>query len=112
MQNNFWDIYQFPIILLKDGVDLFVNNEYIWFYSRISTIIADCQEAASFCLVYKSPNATLLCHFCLIKKDDLANTDLSSNDLTLRIYHEMYKHLENRTQKSVCIESIPNFFWD
>src|SRR6266498_4047506 len=46
------------IILLKNGVDLFVNNENIWFYSRILTTIADWPEAASFCLVYKSPIQT------------------------------------------------------
>src|SRR5438270_719444 len=44
-----------PIILLEDGVDLSVNNETIWFYPRVSTIISDWPEAASFCLVYKSP---------------------------------------------------------
>src|SRR6266496_1036904 len=40
------------IISLKNGVDLFVNNENIWFYSKVSTIIADWSEVASFCLVY------------------------------------------------------------
>jgi len=100
------------IILLKDGVDLMINNENIWFYPRVSTIIADWPEAASFCLVYKSSNSTLPCHFCLVRKNDLANTDLSSNDIILRTHDEMRKHLEDRTHKSVCIESVPNFFWD
>ncbi len=67
-----------PIILLEDGVDLSVNNEIIWFYPRVSTIISDWPEAASFCLVYKSPNSTFPCHFCLVKKDDLANINLLS----------------------------------
>ena len=31
------------IISLKNGVDLFVNNENIWFYSRVLTIITDWQ---------------------------------------------------------------------
>src|SRR5581483_3062484 len=53
-----------PIILLKNGIDLVVNNERIWFYSRVSTIIADWPEAASFCLVYKSPIQTF--HFTLV----------------------------------------------
>ncbi|GET49861.1 hypothetical protein GLOIN_2v1488317 [Rhizophagus irregularis DAOM 181602=DAOM 197198] len=35
-----------PIILLKDGIDLFINNENTWFYPRVSTIIADWPEAA------------------------------------------------------------------
>ena len=42
------------IILLEDDVDLSVNNETIWFYSRVFTIISDWPKAASFCLVYKS----------------------------------------------------------
>ena len=50
-----------PIILLKNGIDLVVNNERIWFYPRVSTIIADWPEVASFCLVYKSPIQT----FCV-----------------------------------------------
>ena len=89
-----------------------INNENNWFYPRVSTIIADWPEAASFCLVFKSSNSTLLCHFCLVRKNDLANIDLSSNDIILRTHNEMRKHLEDRTQKSVCIESVPNFFWD
>ena len=100
------------IILLKDGVDLMVNNENIWFYPRISTIIADWPEAASFCLVYKFTNSNLPCHFCLVSKNDLANTDLSSDDVILRKHDEMRTRLECHTQKSVCIKSIPNFFWD
>ena len=72
-----------PIISLKNGIDLVVNNEKLWFYPRVSTIIADWPEAASFCLVHKSPNSNLPCHSCLIKRNDLANTDLSSDDIIL-----------------------------
>ncbi|GET02926.1 hypothetical protein GLOIN_2v1488317 [Rhizophagus clarus] len=67
-----------PIILLKDGIDLFINNENTWFYPRVSTIIADWPEAASFCLVYKSSNSNLPCHSCLVKRENLANIDLSN----------------------------------
>ncbi|GES98220.1 hypothetical protein GLOIN_2v1783703 [Rhizophagus clarus] len=101
-----------PIILLKDGIDLFINNENTWFYPRVSTIIADWPEAASFCLVYKSSNSNLPCHSCLVKRENLANIDLSVNDVILRTHDEMRKHFENDTQRSVCIESVHNFFWD
>jgi hypothetical protein len=101
-----------PIISLKNGIDLVVNNEKLWFYPRVSTIIADWPEAASFCLVYKSPNSNLPCHSCLIKRNDLANTDLSSDDIILRTHSEMRRHLKDHSQKSVCIESVANFFWD
>ncbi|GET02927.1 hypothetical protein GLOIN_2v1488317 [Rhizophagus clarus] len=99
-----------PIILLKDGIDLFINNENTWFYPRVSTIIADWPEAASFCLVYKSSNSNLPCHSCLVKRENLANIDLSVNDVILRTHDEMRKHFENDTQRSVCIESVHNFF--
>ncbi|GES84747.1 hypothetical protein GLOIN_2v1783703 [Rhizophagus clarus] len=101
-----------PIILLKDGIDLFINNENTWFYPRVSTIIADWPEAASFCLVYKSFNSNLPCHSCLVKRENLANIDLSVNDVILRTHDEMRKYFENDTQRSVCIESVHNFFWD
>ncbi|GES94693.1 hypothetical protein GLOIN_2v1783703 [Rhizophagus clarus] len=101
-----------PIILLKDGIDLFINNENTWLYPRVSTIIADWPEAASFCLVYKSSNSNLPCHSCLVKRENLANIDLSVNDVILRTHDEMRKHFENDTQRSVCIESVHNFFWD
>ncbi|GES94609.1 hypothetical protein GLOIN_2v1783703 [Rhizophagus clarus] len=101
-----------PIILLKDGIDLFINNENTWFYPRVSTIIADWPEAASFCLVYKSSNSNLPCYSCLVKRENLANIDLSVNNVILRTHDEMRKHFENDTQRSVCIESVHNFFWD
>ncbi|GET01209.1 hypothetical protein GLOIN_2v1783703 [Rhizophagus clarus] len=99
-----------PIILLKDGIDLFINNENTWFYPRVSTIIADWPEAASFYLVYKSSNSNLPCYSCLVKRENLANIDLSVNDVILRTYDEMRKHFENDTQRSVYIESVHNFF--
>ena len=101
-----------PIILLKNGVELFVNNENMWFYPRISTIIADWPEAASFCLVYKSPNSTFPCHFCLVKRDNLADINLPSREIVPRTHNEMRKRLENNQSKYVCIESVPNFFWN
>ena len=101
-----------PIILLEDGVDLSVNNETIWFYPRVSTIISDWPEAASFCLVYKSSNSTFPCHFCLVKKDDLANINLPFNDVVPRTHNEMRRYLENNTPNSASIESVPNFFWN
>ncbi|GES84748.1 hypothetical protein GLOIN_2v1783703 [Rhizophagus clarus] len=80
-----------PIILLKDGIDLFINNENTWFYPRVSTIIADWPEAASFCLVYKSFNSNLPCHSCLVKRENLANIDLSVNDNLYIIFFGIYR---------------------
>jgi len=100
------------IILLENGVNLFINNKKIWFYPRVPTILADWPEATSYCLVYKSTNSNISCHFCLVKKNDLANINLSSSDMRLRSHNEMRNYFENKTQNSVCIESVPNFFWN
>ena len=101
-----------PIILLKDSVDLMVNNEKIWFYLRVSIIIANWLEVVSFCLVFKSANSTLLYHFYLVRKDDLTNIDLLFNDIVLKIHDEIRECLKDRMQKSVCIKLVPNFFWN
>ncbi|PKK68795.1 hypothetical protein RhiirC2_781820 [Rhizophagus irregularis] len=45
-----------PLLKLnKNGIDLFSNNEMIWFYPRVSAIICDWPEAATYCLTYKLP---------------------------------------------------------
>jgi hypothetical protein len=101
-----------PIISLKNGIKLFVKNENIWFYPRVSVIIADWPEAATYCLTYKSSNSNFPCHFCLVSRDNLANINLPSSDVVLRTHNEMHKHLESNIPNSVCIESVSNFFWD
>ena len=104
--------YLLEPILLEDGIDLSINDEMFWFFPRVSTIITDWPEAASFCLTYKSPNSNFPCHFCLVEKDDLADINLSSNDIITRTHDEMRRHLENNTPNSISIESVPNFFWN
>ena len=79
---------------------------------RISVIIADWPEAATFCLTYKSSNSKLSCHFCLVTKDNLANINLLSSDTEPRSHQNMYKHFEENTENSVSIESVHNFFWN
>jgi hypothetical protein len=101
-----------PIVSLKTGVDLLVNNTSIWFYPRISVIIADWPEAATFCLTYKSSNSKLPCHFCLVTRDNLANINLLSSDTEPRSHQNMCNHFEENTEKSVSIESVHNFFWN
>lgn len=93
------------------GIDLRINNETFWFFPRVSTIIADWPEAATFCLTYKSSNSNFPCHFCTVKKDNLANINLSIDDIRTRTHVEMRNHFNNNTEKDVSIESVPNFFW-
>ncbi|RHZ87780.1 hypothetical protein Glove_30g11 [Diversispora epigaea] len=91
------------------GIDLEVDNETYWFFLRISTIICDWLEATTFSLVYKSTNSNFPCHFCLISKTLLSNTDLS--DITFRNNENMQEYFYNDAGQDVSLENIPNYFW-
>ncbi|RHZ84024.1 hypothetical protein Glove_86g255 [Diversispora epigaea] len=58
------------------SIDLKIDGKRIWFYPRISIVICDWPEAYTFSLTYKSSNSNYPCHFCLVSKDNLANTCL------------------------------------
>jgi hypothetical protein len=94
------------------GVDLKINGETFWFYPCVSIIIADWPEAATFCLTYKSSNSNFPCHFCMVKKEKLANINLLSDDIKPRTHIEMRSYFDNKTEKDASIESVPNFFWE
>ncbi|RHZ80841.1 hypothetical protein Glove_131g45 [Diversispora epigaea] len=96
-------------LFAKKGIDLEVDNETYWYFPRISTIICDWPEAATFSLVYKSINSNFPCHFCLISKTLLSNTDLS--DITFRNNENMQEYFYNDAGQDVSLENIPNYFW-
>ena len=95
----------------NNGIELTINNEPIWFFPRVSVIIADWPEASTFCLTYKSSNSNFPCHFCMVKRNDLANINLSSSEMRLRTHKAMNKHFVENTERDASIESVPNFFW-
>ena len=92
------------------GINLLINNKLVWFFPKLSTIIANWPEAATFCLTYKLTNSNYSCHFCLIERDNLLKTNFSKHDLVLRNHENMRNYFKNNEENSVCIESIPNFF--
>ncbi|RHZ82165.1 hypothetical protein Glove_113g53 [Diversispora epigaea] len=96
-------------LFAEKGIDLEVDNKTFWFFPRISTIICDWPEAATFSLVYKSTNSNFPCHFCLISKTLLADTDLS--DVTFRNNENMQEYFYNNSGQDVSLENIPNYFW-
>jgi hypothetical protein len=100
-----------PIISLKNGIDLSINNKTFWFFPKISVIIADWPEAATFCLTYKSSNSSNPCHFCLVKRDNLADINLSDKYIILRNHENMIESFNLNLEKSVSIESVEIFFW-
>jgi hypothetical protein len=94
-----------------DGIDLTLNNETIWFFPKVSIVIADWPEAAVYCLTYKSSMSNYPCHFCLVMRDNLSNMNLQINDIISRTHVDMQQHFNQNTGNSVCIENISNFFW-
>ncbi|RHZ49860.1 hypothetical protein Glove_510g35 [Diversispora epigaea] len=96
-------------LFAEKGIDLEVDNKTFWFFPHISTIICDWPEAATFSLVYKSTNSNFPCHFCLISKTLLADTDLS--DVTFRNNENMQEYFYNNAGQDVSLENIPNYFW-
>lgn len=98
--------------LNNNGINLTLNDKTIWFYPRISIIIADWPEAATYCLTYKSPNSNFPCHSCLVTRANLANIDLQMKDLIPRTHINMYQHFSQGLGKSVCIENLSNYFWE
>jgi len=71
-----------PLLKLNNGIDLTLNGNTIWFYPRVSVIIADWPEAATYCLTFKSPMSNLSCHSCLVTRTNLSNIDLQMDDMT------------------------------
>ena len=100
-----------PLLSLNDGIDLKLNNETIWFFPRISVVIADWPEAATYCLTYKSAVSSFPCHFCLVAKEDLAIINLTTSKIESRTHDSMRQFLDQNSTKSVCIENVQNYFW-
>jgi Plavaka transposase len=100
-----------PLTSMKNGLDLTINDKNYWFFPKISVVIADWPEAATFCLTFKSLNSNNPCHFCLVTKDNLSNLKLLKKDMIPRNHQNMCESLQFNLEKNVSIESISNFFW-
>lgn len=98
-------------LLDNKGIDLILNGETIWFYPRVSIVIADWPEAATYCLTFKSPNSHFPCHFCLVNRENLSEINLQNADITPRTHVNMQQQFNQGSTKSVSIDNISNFFW-
>ena len=101
-----------PLLKLNNDIDLTLNGNTIWFYPRVSVIIADWPEAATYCLTFKSPMSNFPCHSCLVTRTNLSNIDLQMDDMTSRTHINMHQYYSQGLDKSVCIENTPNYFWE
>ena len=99
-----------PLISLKNGIDLSIDNKTYWFFPKVSVIIADWPEASTFCLTFKLSNLNNLCHFCLVTRNYLSEINLSKEDILPRTHENMKESLQLNTGKSISIENISKFF--
>jgi hypothetical protein len=99
-------------LLSNSSINLTLKNEKIRFYPRISVVIADWPEAATYCLTYKSTMSNFPCHFCLVSRNNIPNINLRSNEIIPRTHDNMSLKFNQNLENSVCIESVYNTFWD
>jgi hypothetical protein len=51
------------------------------------------------------------CHFCLVRRENLADINLQNDDIIPRTHLNMQQNFSQGKGKSVCIENVSNFFW-
>ena len=98
-----------PLFNEENGIDFKINDENIWFFPRISTVIGDWPEACTFSLTFKAANSNYPCHFCLTYKDNLLSTRKDS--IIIRNKENMQEYFYNGSASSISLEQVYNYFW-
>ncbi|RGB22038.1 hypothetical protein C1646_776768 [Rhizophagus diaphanus] len=86
-----------------------VKNEVRPFTSKISVILADLVEAATFTTTYLLLTSKWPCCFWLISNEDLSNMTL--NNVDLRIPEKMKEAIDINRANELLIYMNFNFFW-
>jgi len=97
-----------PILNQKD-MYFVVKNEVHLFTPKISVILADMAEAATFTATYLPSTSKRPCGFCLISNEDLNNMALTHVDL--RTPENMKEAIDINQAKELSIHTDFNFFW-
>jgi hypothetical protein len=96
-------------ILNKHDMHFIVKNEVHPFTPKISVILADLAEAATFTATYLPLTSRRPCCFCLISNEDLNNMALTHIDL--RTPEKMMEAIDMNQAKELSIHTDFNFFW-
>jgi hypothetical protein len=86
-----------------------VKDEIHAFTPKISVILADLAEAATFTATYLPSTSKRPCCFCLVSNEDLNNMELT--DVTLRTPENMKAAIDTNQANELSIHSDFNFFW-
>ena len=96
-------------ILNKTDMYFVVKNEVHPFTPKISVIIADMAEAATFTATYLPSTSKRPCCFCLISNEDLNNMALTN--VILRTPENMKEAIDADQANEFSIHADFNFFW-
>jgi hypothetical protein len=96
-------------ILNKSDMYFVVKGEICQFTPKISVILADLAEVATFTATYLPSTSRRPCCFCLIDNEDLNNMALIN--VTLRTPEKMKEAIDRNRANELSIHSDFNFFW-
>ena len=86
-----------------------VKNEIQPFTPKISVILADMAEAATFTSTYLPSTSKCSCYFCLISNEDFNNMALTN--VVLRTPEKMKEAIDINQANELSIHTDFNFFW-
>jgi hypothetical protein len=86
-----------------------VKNEVHLFTPKISVILADLAEAATFTATYLPSTSRRPCCLCLVSNEDLNNMALTHVDL--RTPEKMMEAIDINQANELSIHTDFNFFW-
>ena len=96
-------------ILNKEDMYFVVKNEVTPFTPKISVILADLAEAATFTATYLPSTSRHPCCFCLIDNEDLNNMALTS--VVMRTPKTMREAIDTDQANELSLHTDFNFFW-
>jgi hypothetical protein len=96
-------------ILNRNDMHFVVKNEIHVFTPKISVILADLAEAATFTATYLPSTSKRPCCFCLISNEDLNNMALTN--VILRTPKKMKEAIDINQANEFSIHTDFNFFW-
>ena len=81
------------------------------FAARISVFLADMLEADEVTTTYKAARYKMLCHNCMVLRDDLNNMNLRPEDMPPRTPENMQQVISVGRGKEFSVHNTENVFW-
>ena len=94
------------------GIQLKVGDQNIWCTIVMAMLLGDWPENGKSCLTYGGSNCQCPCHNCLVNRDNLNKTDLTSEEILPRSQQNMQVAINSGFTKNYSIHEQKNAFWD